>query len=326
MSQSTQNGFHERNRYRKSPPDFYALAQKFPALLPHLRNVDATRKSAGFAWDDPYALRLNYLHWIEELVEKADREGLVGDVSSTQSKNTKVFAGLDIGTGASCIFPLLGTSLHPDWTFIATEIDNTSYSAALINLQKNPHLIGRIKLKHVVDNQFFKGALDEESKSAITFSMCNPPFFANSDEIKPHPHAFCMGSPHEMIYPGGEVCFVSEMVDQSVTYKERIVWFTSMLGKKSSLRPLLAKMRSTKQVTYYCTTDFCQGQTKRWGIAWTFHEELRSAFESSEGVVTKVLGKRKAYRKRQLEFQININDSTSKLPEHATLCNDSLVC
>nr|CCA19318.1 putative methyltransferase METT10D [Albugo laibachii Nc14] len=341
MAQSTQKGLHERNRYRNSPPDFYALAQKFPSLSPHLRNVDIRRKRAAFAWEDPYALRelttallkhdfgikwsipinrlcppvpnrLNYLHWMEELAEEADRKSLVVDELSAQSESTKVVRGLDIGTGASCIFPLLGTSLHPDWTFIATEIDSTSYSAALINLRNNPHLAQRIELKHAVDNQFFTEALNGKFKCAITFTMCNPPFFANSNEIQLHPQAFCMGSPIEMIYPGGEVRFVSEMLDQSVTFKKRIIWFTSMLGKKSSLRPLLAKLRSVQGVTYYCTTEFCQGQTKRWGIAWTFNEQLRNAFASSKGVVTKVLGKRKAQRKRHsLEFQTIDKDRIS---------------
>jgi 23S rRNA A1618 N6-methylase RlmF len=27
---------------------------------------------------------------------------------------------MDIGTGVSCVFPLLGLRLHPDWKFIAT--------------------------------------------------------------------------------------------------------------------------------------------------------------------------------------------------------------
>ena len=51
--------------------------------------------------------RLNYLVWI-----------------NLQVKNIKI--ALDVGTGATLIYPLLGWKLF-DWKFIATEIDKESF-------------------------------------------------------------------------------------------------------------------------------------------------------------------------------------------------------
>lgn len=42
-----------------------------------------------------------------------------------------------------------------------------------------------------------------------------------------------------------------------------------MVGKKSNLKILMSKLRSVG-VTIVKTTEFVQGQTCRWGIAWSF--------------------------------------------------------
>ena len=46
-------------------------------------------------------------------------------------------------------------------------------------------------------------------------------------------------------------------------------WYTSMVGKKSNLKILVSKLRDVG-VTIVKTTEFVQGQTCRWGIAWSF--------------------------------------------------------
>ena len=46
-----------------------------------------------------------------------------------------------------------------------------------------------------------------------------------------------------------------------------------MVGKKSSLSKLKQYLRE-KQVTNMATTEFCQGRTMRWAIAWTFDDKI----------------------------------------------------
>ena len=68
--------------------------------------------------------RLNYLLWVEDLL------------ALRQAPATGCVRGLDIGTGASCIYPLLGHA-HFGWKFVATEVDATSVRAARHNVVLN---------------------------------------------------------------------------------------------------------------------------------------------------------------------------------------------
>lgn len=52
--------------------------------------------------------RSNYIHWINDLLSSEVIQSLGGEVK-----------GFDIGTGANCIYPLLGASLF-GWRFVAS--------------------------------------------------------------------------------------------------------------------------------------------------------------------------------------------------------------
>jgi len=61
-------------------------------------------------------LRANYIHWLQDLLNL--------------NPDTKVH-GLDIGCGASCIYPLLGAAINnKNWTFLGTDIDKESLKYA----------------------------------------------------------------------------------------------------------------------------------------------------------------------------------------------------
>jgi methyltransferase len=46
-----------------------------------------------------------------------------------------------------------------------------------------------------------------------------------------------------------------------------------MLGKKQSLIELKQYLIEEKKVANIAETEFCQGRTMRWGLAWSFHED-----------------------------------------------------
>lgn len=86
-----------------------------------------------------------------------------------------------------------------------------------------------------------------------------------------------------MVTTGGEIAFVSRMIDESLILKDRVQWYSSMLGKFSSLSVLVQKLRD-KGVENYAVTEFVQGsKTRRWGIAWSF-EDLRPSVGVARGV------------------------------------------
>lgn len=55
--------------------------------------------------------RSNYIHWIEDL--------LSSDLIPPISNSSWRVRGFDIGTGANCIYPLLGASLL-GWSFVGS--------------------------------------------------------------------------------------------------------------------------------------------------------------------------------------------------------------
>lgn len=55
--------------------------------------------------------RSNYIHWVEDL--------LSSDVIPKNKIDDDIVRGFDIGTGANCIYPLLGASLL-GWSFVGS--------------------------------------------------------------------------------------------------------------------------------------------------------------------------------------------------------------
>ncbi|RHY96957.1 hypothetical protein DYB35_002475, partial [Aphanomyces astaci] len=166
----------------------------------------------------PLPNRLNYIHWIEDLI-------LFSQSSYVSTEDAPIW-GVDIGTGASVIYPLLGHSLN-QWRFLATDIDAESIEYAAANLRSN-HLEHVIHLETVADGH--------DASILPTASI------------------------QQRCRHDGPVLF---------TICGIVRWYTSLIGRKSSLRPLLAILRS-HGIPNMRTTEFLQGRTTRWGLAWSF--------------------------------------------------------
>ncbi|KAM5273487.1 RNA N(6)-adenosine-methyltransferase METTL16 [Ctenodactylus gundi] len=286
---------HARNRYKDKPPDFAYLASKYPDFKQHVqinlngrvslnfkdpeavRALTCTllREDFGLSIDIPLErliptvpLRLNYIHWVEDLIGHQDSD-----------KNT-LRRGIDIGTGASCIYPLLGATLN-GWYFLATEVDDMCFNYAKKNVEQN-NLSDLIKVVKVPQKTLLMDALKEESEIIYDFCMCNPPFFANQLEAKgvnsrnprrPPPSSVNTGGITEIMAEGGELEFVKRIIHDSLQLKKRLRWYSCMLGKKCSLAPLKEELRiqGVPKVTF---TEFCQGRTMRWALAWSFYDNV----------------------------------------------------
>ncbi|XP_030633508.1 RNA N(6)-adenosine-methyltransferase mettl16 [Chanos chanos] len=282
---------HPRNRYKDKPPDFAYLASKYPEFQQHVQTSLTGRAMLNFK--DPEAvraltctllkedfgltieiplerliptvpLRLNYIHWVEDLIGGQGNPRL----------------GIDIGTGASCIYPLLGASMN-GWRFLATEVDDICFNYAKKNVEQN-HLADLIKVVKVPQKTLLMDALKEESGIVYDFCMCNPPFFANQLEAqgvnsrnsrRPPPSSVNTGGVTEIMAEGGELEFVKRIIHDSLQLKKRLRWYSCMLGKKCSLAPLKEELRKqgVPKVTH---TEFCQGRTMRWALAWSFYDDV----------------------------------------------------
>ncbi|XP_793611.2 RNA N6-adenosine-methyltransferase mettl16 [Strongylocentrotus purpuratus] len=290
---------HPRNRYKDNKPNFDELAEKYPEFARHvirnqagkatldfhdsesLRSLTCTLLKEDFGLEvelpldrliPTLSLRLNYIHWIEDLL-----------ASTGHGKET--VWGIDTGCGASCIYPLLGAQMN-GWNFLASEVDALAIYYAKENITRNG-LDDKITVVETLEDSMFEQALNSapSRQPLYHFTMCNPPFFGNSLEAqgimtsrsmsRPEPKSVSTAAELEMISEGGEVEFVRRMIEESLRLRNQVVWYTSMLGKKSSLALVREELRKHKirNVTH---TEFCQGRTMRWGIAWTFKEDMES--------------------------------------------------
>ncbi|KAJ5924962.1 hypothetical protein N7454_007601 [Penicillium verhagenii] len=73
-----------------------------------------------------------------------------------------------------------------------------------------------------------------------------------------------------MVTSGGEITFVKRMIDESLQLRDRVKWYTSMLGKLSSVT-LLVDILMKRENHNYAVTELVQGnKTKRWVLAWSW--------------------------------------------------------
>lgn len=167
--------------------------------------------------------------------------------------------------------------MNSNWRMYATEVNEASIDFARQNINRNG-LETRITLVESGDG------LNEivSQTDQIHFTMCNPPFFSdeNSSEHnqnrtgkrKPANNAKT-GIKCELTISGGEVEFMKQMIEQSKILEKRVKIFTSMLGQKTSVNNIISVLKANK-IYNFCTSEFCQGRTTRWGIAWTHDNSL----------------------------------------------------
>jgi methyltransferase len=326
----------------ESPVDHESLAIKYPELQQHLigyrdgekRTIDFTNDEAtrfynrallnewfGIKIDLPsnhlcptVLSRAKYIRWIATLLKHCGDQEIVG---------------IDVGTGASCIYPLLGRSIY-GWDFIATDIDPESLQSAAKNVELNGWQESISVVRALPSNpdpnvpsswHILLGTLDvepsrkisEKSKSfsTATFSMCNPPFFENPDQKVKRVDTVCVATDGELATIGGEVEFVKQMIRESVALKTRISWFTSLLGKKSSLYPILEYLQTVEPLVIESTT-FTQGRNSRWAVAWTFNPLVKSSLISERSKSLRYTEKRFLFD-TDATLVTELSDSIAKL-------------
>ena len=191
---------------------------------------------------------------------------------------------MDIGTGASCIYPLLGHREF-DWGFVGTDTDSTALQSAHQILKLNPGLSDAIELRHqTTPDQIFEGVVNSEERFDLT--LCNPPFHASREDAQAGsrrkwknlgkapleqdvPLLNFGGKASELWCVGGERAFILRMIEESYRFKMSCVWFTTLVSKESNLLAIGHALRKIK-VTHQKTIEMTQGQKKSRMVAWSF--------------------------------------------------------
>lgn len=290
---------HRRNIFRKEP-DFTRLASEYDELKPYL--TVGIRNKVKFDFKSSDALRaltcvllrkyfqkqitlppdrlipavpqrLNYICWVEDLVRLLE----------PQTSDIKV-CGIDIGTGASCIFPILTCHRNPTWSIVGVEADDKSHQIATLNVQQN-FMDNRIRVIKVHKEQELYEIIGQtELPYPITFIMCNPPFFEEEYDVTMEVNSGVQSRPKsiantsiqmESVTSGGEIAFVGRMLVASQNLRQEVSIYTSMLGRKQSLIHFKQTLSSMSDENLSWTwAELCQGKTIRYAIAWSFQPGL----------------------------------------------------
>jgi 23S rRNA (adenine1618-N6)-methyltransferase len=283
----TPKNLHPRNKHRKGY-DFELLISKNRRLNAFLfenkfkvRSIDFSNPKAVkelnrsllrlhygiHFWDfpdenlcPPIPGRVDYIHYLADLIQ--------GETDVTI---------LDIGTGATCIYPLLGVSEYT-WKFVGTDVDSESLVSAQKIIDKND-LNDQIELRFQTHKEnVLKNIL--KSNEAFTATMCNPPFYKSAAEarganarksknLKNVVRRNFSGNNNELWYTGGEKAFLHTYLYESSLFPTASKWFTSLVSKKENVESLenSAKKLGAKD---FKVIPMYQGNKVTRIVAWQF--------------------------------------------------------
>ena len=251
------------------------------ALLKYYYKIDFWDIPKGYLCP-PVPGRADYIHVIADLIG--------GD---NKPLNAKTVRGLDIGTGANLIYPIIGSQAY-GWDFVASDIDEIALKSAMLIQSSNSVLKNKIKIRRQSNpTQIFQGLVN--AKEQFTFSMCNPPFHASAQEatagsqrknrnlhrnkLKRNPAGIAQspakaklnfaGQNNELWCKGGELEFIKDMVRQSLEYKEQIKWFTTLVSKKDNLEAIQNALKAVNPAVVKIV-NMEQGSKISRIVAWQF--------------------------------------------------------
>ncbi len=224
----------------------------------------------------PIPGRADYIHYIADLLAESNN----GEIPTGME-----IEGLDIGTGANCIYPIIGNSVY-EWSFVGTDIDEKALENCAKIIEANPLLTDAISLQLQLEPRYiFKNIITPEDRFA--FTICNPPFHKSAEEanegslrkvsnLKGQKQTKAIlnfgGQNHELWCEGGELGFVTQMIFESARYPMQCLWFTTLVSKQSHLKSLYKTLNKVNAAQIR-TIDMAQGQKTSRILAWSFLTE-----------------------------------------------------
>ena len=298
--QNEKSRLHPRNK-NKVRYDLSALTIAVPELSEHVKPNKQGDKSINFA--NPTAVKLlnsallKHYYGIENWVfpdenlcppipGRADYIHHIADLLSGSNfgripQGPKVTC-LDVGTGASCIYPILGVTEY-NWKFIGSEINEDSIAAAQHIIASNSTLKDQITIRLQKNpTHIFKDVLTKDTK--IDLSICNPPFHASIEEAQKgtrrkvknltgskeqEPELNFSGNSQELVCDGGEAQFIQTMINESKVYAKNCFWFSTLVSKQSNVKRVCKSLESIK-ARQVKTIPMGTGNKSSRLVAWTF--------------------------------------------------------
>jgi len=298
--ENSKTKLHARNKHR-GRYDFKQLIDSFPELAPFVKLNDYNDESIDFF--NPTAVKMlnkallkhfykidywnipeNYL--CPPIPGRADYIHHVADLLGSKNKGKTSIGNqikcLDIGVGASCIYPIIGVKEY-GWSFTGTEIDPVAIESANKIIELNVSLKGMIKIRLQLNAAaIFQGIIQKGEH--FNLSICNPPFHASLEEAQSGTLRKLSnlkrkkitkqilnfgGQNNELWCEGGEKRFVQNMIRQSKQFAASCDWFSTLISKQANLKSIYQTLKKVEAVEVE-TTPMGQGNKISRIVAWTF--------------------------------------------------------
>ncbi len=298
---------HARNRNRERY-DLKALIAAVPELTNHIKPNKLGQESVDFSnpkavknlnkallyhyygieyWEfpdknlcPPIPGRADYIHYMADVLAESN----FGRIP----KGDKVIC-LDVGVGASCIYPIIGVAEY-NWRCIGSDIDPKSITSSQQIIDANASLKNKIECRLQKDpKDIFYGIVGKQDK--IDISVCNPPFHASIEDAQKGtrrkiknlsgkkvktPELNFAGAGNELVYPGGELKFVSNMVRESKKFAQNCFWFSTLVSKQSNLKGIYKALKKAEAIDIK-TIPMGTGNKSSRIVTWTFLSKTQQA-------------------------------------------------
>lgn len=295
MQETKRGELHPRNRL-KGRYDLVALGEVYPSLRQFITRSKGGDLTVNF-FDAEAVRALNsalLLHhygvkdWVlpssalvPPIPGRADYIHYLGDIVGEGARV------LDVGVGASCIYPILGV-VEYGWEVVGSDISVESLESASRIVEANEQLRGHIELRHQSDrDHIYIGVIGDGERFDIT--LCNPPFhdsptsahagterkLRNLKGRKAPQRSLSQrdlnfgGVSNELWCEGGELRFITRMIDESREFRNQCRYFSTLVSKESNL-PALRRELSAAKVTHSRIIEMSQGSKKSRILLWSF--------------------------------------------------------
>lgn len=215
----------------------------------------------------PIPGRADYIHYIADLL------------NATKTDKVKC---LDVGTGANCIYPIIGV-MEYNWSFVGSDVDDVAIKNAQKIIDSNELLGRNIDLRLQSNtNHFFKDIIKNDEVFDIT--ICNPPFHKSladaqkgtmrklknlsKEKIEKITLNFG-GQSNELFCKGGEKQFIINMILESKQFAKSVKWFTTLVSKQDNL-PAIYKTLENVKASKVETIKMGQGNKISRIVCWSY--------------------------------------------------------
>jgi len=196
------------------------------------------------------------------------------------------FLCLDIGTGANCIYPIIGRKAY-GWRFVGSDTNKVALDSANNIIAANELLAGKVSLRHQPKSESILSGIIKPSEY-FDLTICNPPFHTSEEEASKANQRKNRGLSRsrsknessdnkknfggrqsELWYQGGELAFVKKMIIESRALKTKCFLYSSLISQKNNIPKLQAALDSSG-ARFHTVVQMSHGNKVSRMLAWSY--------------------------------------------------------